>query len=299
MSLRVLTGFESHDLVELATLKDELGITASTDDTTLSRLITRASGILRDAIGYDLVRQKYRETHGGSRTGHLLLARSPVVGTPTVTDLDDPDLPDGAGDAVTDFVVADYPGGILYRQNGWGPHAMISRGLIEPTGLVGSESPRWRIDYWAGWIPPGFATTGDGISADASDDSFSDADAGFPTFLQAGDEIDVSGFSAAANNKRWRVLTATSSKITVEGDVTTEAAVSGTDRTIEPRSLPADLEDATLMLAKSLWLSRGRDRSVESEKVGPFSVKYASFSDRAAFLPSDVQGVVARYERVA
>jgi hypothetical protein len=61
------------------------------------------------------------------------------------------------------------------------------------------------------------------ISAEADDDSFNDSANGFGKF-RAGDVIRVTGFTEAANNGTFTVLTATAGKITVNASLTDELA---------------------------------------------------------------------------
>jgi|GEM_PF-2226505 len=62
------------------------------------------------------------------------------------------------------------------------------------------------------------------ISADTTDDSFNCAGSDFATILAPGDHITVSGFTEAANNGVFTVVTATNAKITVSENLTTEIA---------------------------------------------------------------------------
>lgn len=72
--------------------------------------------------------------------------------------------------------------------------------------------------------PSTTTVTGTDISAAASDNSYNSAGSGFPAFV-AGQMIRTSGFTGTAANNGWaRVVTATASKIVVEGITLTDDA---------------------------------------------------------------------------
>lgn len=108
----------SYDLVDLVTVKDELGITGTTDDTQLGRYITAASAAaaqycnrvfvvetVKDVI--DLQRDPYPWQLAGG-VNALQASRWPIVSLTTVVELDDALVAD------TDFR-ADLARGTLYR----------------------------------------------------------------------------------------------------------------------------------------------------------------------------------------
>ena len=66
------------------------------------------------------------------------------------------------------------------------------------------------------------------------------------------------------------------------------------------QSVPAELEDATIMLVRRSWLGRDRDQSIQSERVGELSVSYRDQSQESlkGGVPSDVADILTPFRSV-
>lgn len=107
-----------------------------------------------------------------------------------------------------------------------------------------------------------------GVDASTTDDSFNSS-AAFADVLQLGDLITVSGFTESANNGEFRVISATTSKIVVDANLTTEAA--GDSITISRHNLYPEAPDAPAAYVPTdyvLWTYDGTRWNIS--KVGEF-----------------------------
>jgi hypothetical protein len=73
------------DLTVLATVKSWLGITATTDDATLTRLISAASTLIQNYLNRTIAVASYTETRNGNGRNRLTLANTPLVSVQSVT----------------------------------------------------------------------------------------------------------------------------------------------------------------------------------------------------------------------
>jgi hypothetical protein len=67
------------DLTVLANVKAWLGITATTDDATLTRLISAASTLVQNYLNRTIAATEYEETHNGNGRQILMLSNAPIV----------------------------------------------------------------------------------------------------------------------------------------------------------------------------------------------------------------------------
>lgn len=139
------------------------------------------------------------------------------------------------------------------------------------------------------------------ISADTSDDSFNSA-GGLFTSIQAGDFIQVGGFVATGNNNTWQVLTKTNNKITVDGNLTTEAT--GATITIHSSRLIGGNTEVSLLVEKEIVNGAGVSKfvSFDGGRIGNGQLTISptqlisgqfSFSGRKATPASATVGVGA------
>ena len=134
-------------LTDLATVKDELGITDSSEDTRLERYIQVAS----DAIVKYCRREFSRvigivETHAGADFPRLYLDRLPLV---TVTEVQI----DGAIIEAGDFDIVDPTTGLLYREAGWPRRAFRAAGVVQQP-VNGTDQENIQVTYDGGFITP-------------------------------------------------------------------------------------------------------------------------------------------------
>ena len=170
--------------------------------------------------------------------------------------------------------------------------------------IPGSEEPRFGVTYVAGYIlPPQFLESVTTVSAAAADNSFNDSANGFPALLQAGDVLVASGFTAAANNGRFKVTgTPTTGKVQVAGTLVLEAPGAARTITFEP---PAecdpidDLEKAAIETVKAWYLDRAKPANTKRERVGDLDMEWSDPSSAAWGLPANVIGLLRQYQRAA
>lgn len=152
MALVVTTPASSRDLTELATVKAELGITATTDDALLATLISQASAIAERWTGWQFAEEILTETLPGTGRLRLVLERTPIVAVSEIRF-------SGTAVSANDYSIEDRARGFLYKAGRWTE--------IRPPapGIVSGPSPEsgellWAVDYTAGYVLPGGSATG-------------------------------------------------------------------------------------------------------------------------------------------
>lgn len=298
------------DLVNADALVSEMGVTGA-KATRLRRAVTRASSSIEAAVGYPLLRARWREGVKGFWDGKLMLTATPIVGDPSIAQMTDPatDFDSATLDDWANIYVEDRDAGIVRSESRF-LSTKEAAGGIEPIPLPGSERPLWRATYWGGWIPEDGTVTGEGtISVDGDDQSFNLDGGVFPEWLLVGDVIKVTGFSSPSNNGRFVIQSKTATKVTVAGVTTlVDEGAPSEIVTLDARNLPLDLEEATRSLARFFYFSATRDPSLSTKKVGDYSATFraprAGGADGAGGgvaqgFPQDVAGIVSRYVRVA
>jgi hypothetical protein len=148
--IEVLSAASNTQLVQLATVKSQLGIVTSEKDAALTTLIRWASDAITSHLGRPLARQTYRETINGSQSVTLRLGRTPVESVSSLTI---------NGSVVTDFDIEDKDAGLLYYENIF-DRFVIFGGRFSPAPLVNDELLWTVIEYVAGWVMPGGAVDG-------------------------------------------------------------------------------------------------------------------------------------------
>lgn len=142
--LTVITPPVSELLVSEQAVKDELGLTDSTEDSYLQRLIRRVSSQIVDYCGRPFAKQTVRELLVGSDTSRLMLALTPVL---AIVD-DEIDL-DGA--TITDFAIEHAEAGFLSRAAGWPSKG----GLVTPLArdvVAGTAEASITVTYTGGYV---------------------------------------------------------------------------------------------------------------------------------------------------
>lgn len=134
-------------LISLSAYKTAAGITSSTDDTLLTSLLQRATGMLEGYLGYPLMRGVYSETVPAYGSQELRVSRTPVTAVTAVyytSDLVDP----------TSYTVENPGAGIIYRELGWPWTAGLEYDLT-PHVTPQSELRSFRVEYEAGYCQAG------------------------------------------------------------------------------------------------------------------------------------------------
>lgn len=296
MGLSVTTIAPTMLLSTVARIKTEFGILVATYDALIDTLLRQAGAMAQTYCQRVFPRQVYTESAPGFGGPYFRLRHAPVV-VLTSSKYD--------GSALSDVSIAHAEEGLLYRQSGFDWTAQVHAGL-QAGGLwmdIGmpiplSEEELWEHVYAAGWIVPAqdkvsIAT----ISAAAADDSFNDSASGFPSLLKAGDIIETSGFSNAANNGRFVVTgTPTTAKIIVDGSLVDEAAAAG--RTLLVSNLPGDIERGVIEIVKSLYANRATDSNIIEKQAAVMRLRYSEgrASEHLA-LPPSALGLLRPYVR--
>ena len=258
------------DLVLLADVKNDWDITDTTDDTFLSRAITRCSAAAENFCNRNFGVATYVEKIRYPRdavpitlTGGvapLQLSRWPLVSVTSIVE--------GVNAPVTlDPTVPDYDtdlsAGQIIRLDGNGNARLWAYGLITVT-------------YKAGYVLP-YTKSATTLAFVASGTTLTDSANGLGQF-QVGNVVDITG--STHNSLTLLVATAAAGAVTftnVDGSAATfvaESAGATVSLSVEA-TLPQDIQDAVSRMVWSRYSERSRDPFVESGGLaGLGSVKY-------------------------
>jgi len=284
-------------LTTRARVKAELEITASTWDSLLDELLRQASAAVETYCHRIFARQTYSETTGAYGGTYLSLYHSPIITLTSISYL---------GDALTDVDIGSNEEGLLYRENGFEWTTLGYAGLSAAGGWLAhgtpqplEEQPDYVAVYTAGFLLPAtnllsVAT----VSAASADNSFNDSASGFPSLLKAGDIIETSGFTDAANNGRYKVSgTPTTAKIIVTGGTTLVLEAAAAGRTVLLQTLPKDVETAVIATTKSYFATRTVDSSIVERHAGPIGIRMAENRASGPGLPPIAVGLLRPWVR--
>ncbi len=283
-------------LTLLANVKTRLGLSqVPAEDAELDRFLKTASDsiakLLLNRRGIVTARADFREQCPGYGDSILQLSRKPIAAVSGITYNSDP---------ITDYLISDKEAGQLYRKlgwtwtaqaAGWNTYSSHFPRLSHFDPAPGSETPEFQVDYTAGWVLPALAAAKITISAATADSSFNDSANGLPEVLP-GDVIDVSGFTEAANNGKFLVVSRTAAKIVVAGSLVTEAA--GDTVVLDPRNLPEDIEEAAIETVKEWWLGRKVQNTISSESFDGLARTYFRL-DTTGGLPQRALGLLKNW----
>ncbi len=293
MALSVTTIAPTLRLTTRQSVLAELGVEA--DAALIDSLIDGVSASIRSYCHRGFEREAYTETLPGFGDIHLQLARTPVVSVSTVT---------AESSVVTDYSIAEPNRGWLYRRGGWAWTVQTFPGLTgggawfdQGTPLPRQEEPTISVDYVAGYILPEQNVIGD-VTVLASDDSFNST-ALFPSLLTAGDIIETAGFDVAANNSRFKVVSATTSKIVVSGSLTDQSTANSAS-ILKVCTLPADVQKAANEAVKAWFLTRRDNPAIVEKQAGPNRLRFSEQEDvQRLGLPAVCVGLLRPYVRAA
>ena len=247
-TVRLISEPNSTSLTTVARVKDELGISESTYDTLLGRLVEESSSMIYRAIGRELYRAQWVETLMGNGRTEMLLSRFPVMSLEAVSYLD-------SAQTLADFSISGRDKGSIYVASGFS---------------TSNKPTEWEITYTAGFFLPGDTQTLSTISATASDDSYNDSATSFLPLVRAGDPFRASSFTDASNNGLKTVKdgsTPTTAKIEIEGALVDE--VDGSARTLDFEHPDiAGFSRVATQLVGDLYRRRAADKSLKSLTVG-------------------------------
>jgi hypothetical protein len=277
------------NIVDMAILRAELAAPESAD-VTLKHPAREASVAVETYCNRTFARAAYTEVLPGYGGPILMLSRTPVVAVAAVT---------GDSQPILDYAIEDPAAGFLYRRLGWAWSRGIVFGLDESTA-PGFEARPYAVSYTAGYLVPDDDVASALLSVEALDQSFNLASGAFP-LLVAGDVIESSEFSVAGNNGTWTVVSRTATKVVVAGAslVDEAAAATGSNpKTLQVRTLPADVERAAVDTAKARFLGRARDPMVSSRSITGLSISYAGGGGNPLAIPPVAAGLLSPHRRI-
>lgn len=143
--LEILDAAPSTDLTTIPQVVAEIGTLTPDQQDWVELAIRSASSLIEQEANQFFAQQRYRETIAGSGSTELMLARTPILGNPTIVSVDN--------DVIVDFTVDDRDAGILYRRQGWTKDVSYLRSITHDF-LPDETHPRFTIEYDAGyWLP--------------------------------------------------------------------------------------------------------------------------------------------------
>ena len=155
--IEVVIPASDRKLAKLSDLKEELGITDTSQDTLLTRLIEEASDIVRTWCGREFVKERVAETVEGWGDHFTVLTRTPVTqivsvelnGTPLDTSV---------------FTIDDSRAGVVFNADVFS-RTTYGKWYIERIDLWYGEKA-WKITYDGGWDPPSVTAPADPMPRD-------------------------------------------------------------------------------------------------------------------------------------
>lgn len=145
--LEVLDAASSTDLTTIPALVAEVGTLTPAQQDWISLAIESASALIEQEANQRFAQQQFKETIEGSGSSTLMLARTPIIGTPTIITVDN--------EVIVDFVVEEADAGILYRRQGWTNEISYMRSISRDP-LPYEQHPRFVVTYVAGYYLPSF-----------------------------------------------------------------------------------------------------------------------------------------------
>lgn len=293
----------SQDMTDLDTVKTALGITGSGDDTTLSRLITVASEMVKDYTDRVFAREEVTErlaTPEGDLT-RLMLQRYPIRLVQAIR-FDDTDVD------ISNLIVSNDGAGFLYRPGGFGSTAIKIQEIDRVVTRL--AEPSWEVDYVAGYTLSSFSAVSETFTSsevDTSNDTITVTGHG----LVDGDPV---SFSTAGTlpkplsaNRSYIARDVTTNTLKLAIEPTTEdhdplsltSGGSGTHTVVRDETLPQSLEQDAIAIVAHFFHSQARDPAIESEKLGDWSAKYAGVADPGGGLPPKVMARLERWRDIA
>lgn len=249
MTVLIQSPAESLDLTTLAHVKSEiLGSTqATSDDAFFSRLIREASDTISGLTGRRFERGQYQEVVWGLGGTTLRLTRRPVAQISAI-------LVDDTAIDLTDTEILDPEEGLIYRAVGWGNRV---RFVVQYRGgfFLPDEDVQTSSIEIAGTPTNTFTLTGSLLwprhAVKVSVGSDTD-----PVAL--GDFMTASGFSATVNNDKHRTTDITTTVLTTDSTLVTQAT-GGAVKTMSFNTLPGEIERAAILLVRAGYMARDRD----------------------------------------
>lgn len=293
-------------LVTVQTVKDELGLlNADTSaDQRLIRMINQASDAIENWAGRSFTRGFVTETYGmptQPQLPSLMLLRFPLVNARAVEAILQ-DLDPGPGTALssTDFFVEDVSAGRLFIRSRWQGTA-LRRPDIAQDYDPGTEEQTISVAYAGGYITQVQLEVAIGVQWAVN------------TAYHVGDLINPSangatqiwmcstpGTSGPSTQPSWPASPVKGT--TTQADTGSSAVVwtyLGAKSTNDGKTLPSDIEGATIDTVVAFWRRRGQSLEVSSERLGQASMTYGGTGGSGRLvLPSAVMDTIDSYKVV-
>mgnify|MGYP006268464529 CR=1 FL=1 len=141
-------------LTTLATVKEELQITSSSDDNFITRLIAQATAAIENYCDRSFTRATATEIVAiplnQPTDNRMLLPRYPVIAVSQI-------VLEATGVVLdsTTYEIDNAPGGILYRSRGWSPWSVDLYPNASSTLQMPVREVRYQVTYDAGYDDPG------------------------------------------------------------------------------------------------------------------------------------------------
>lgn len=244
MEPRILTPARSNALCTLASVKDRLGLTGSSQDARLTSLIAVVSAAIATFFGRPLVRQRYEAHVTGSGRLRQLLPVWPVDRDSVTVEIDET--------AETEFLLESPPTGVLYLERGWRSGQFLPGQTGEPNVLLrwigGYVSP----DLVVTWTADLAVTLGQFVRATAAN--------GSPLLY----EVTTAG-SLGGTEPTWPDETA---------ETVTNGSAVLTAR--DAHEVPLDIQEAALLTTLAWRSAAGAvPANVTLERIGSQEIQYA------------------------
>jgi len=272
--IETTVGPTSKRVIDLALVKTELGISDSSSDTKLTRLIDAAAAAFAGAGG--LQREPWRRTVKETMVGRggefMFITNWPVESVTSITE---------AGTTVTasDYTVEGWRRDRIYRDNGWARDGMGGYSHFTPTG---NEEHDTIATYVGGWVMP--EDMGDWAAATAYTTS---------DFVRASDQSDLFLYqcTTAGTSDAAEPTWPTTNEGTVADNTVTWTARKASE-------FPQDLKEAAIITVID-WFRGGLQipSGVASERFESMEIRYdtGAAAGMAAGIPRHAEAIVRQY----
>lgn len=148
MSITVIEPATSTDLTVKETIQTQLGLAVGTDDEIFDQLIAAASDFIVDYTQRKFARERWEELVPGYNTNWLQVSLTPINSINSI-------MVDNT--TITDFIIEDPDAGLIFREVGWQTSQSFHKAIVRHP-LTRSELPRFKVNYYGGYVLPSFAT---------------------------------------------------------------------------------------------------------------------------------------------
>lgn len=257
-------------LTSVERVQQELGLASLTPSQRdrIEGLIETISNDVAEYCGREFVREGVTEAMTGYGRTVLALTRTPLAFVSDVR-FRGASIPASGYDG---WSIYNAGAGFLYKASGFISSEAIAIGITPRFANTPGELA-WQADYIGGYLTRADDVETAALTLTASGNCYRllNEEQEWP-LVCSGEYVSVAGFTNFRNNRKHRVLARTASELTVA-----ESLVEETPDAIchvYVHNLPAGLEMAVLDIITRQYLNTGRDRDVQSERIGDWSATY-------------------------